>query len=366
MTRAPRVLVSGACLGQPAGGVRRHNAELLPRLESLLRQAGGGLAVMEGRTPVGWDLPPQVARVPSDVPYQPALMRALKEGRALRRCLGDAARSGAPYDLVHTGHLPTPTRLPVPYTLTVHDLRSLDFRGVSLARRAVGRRALGSAIARARRVLCVSDAVRARIVEEFPSAASRLDLIGNGEDHLSLLPRTPSTSPFMLHVGHVEPRKNLALIIEAMSRYPALPRLVLAGASKGDAAARLLVVAEHRGLAGKIEMLGPVADEELARLYSTAACAVFPSVLEGFGIGPAEALRAGCPVAASAIPAHLEVSGDGATFFSPADPDDFARAVMECVAVSAISRPPGNEHRWEDCAGRWFEALMRASLDAPG
>ena len=300
MTRAPRVLVSGACLGQPAGGVRRHNAELLPRLESLLRQAGGGLAVVEGRTPVGWDLPPQVVRVPSDVPYQPALMRALKEGRALRR------------------------------------------------------------------VLCVSDAVRARIVEEFPSAASRLDLIGNGEDHLSLLPRTPSTSPFMLHVGHVEPRKNLALIIEAMSRYPALPRLVLAGASKGDAAARLLAVAEHRGLAGKIEMLGPVADEELARLYSTAACAVFPSVLEGFGIGPAEALRAGCPVAASAIPAHLEVSGDGATFFSPADPDDFARAVMECVAVSAISRPPGNEHRWEDCAGRWFEALMRASLDAHG
>ena len=71
---------------------------------------------MEGRTPVGWDLPPHIARVPSDVPYQPALMRALKESRALRRCLGDAARSGAPYDLVHTGHLPTPTRLPVPYT----------------------------------------------------------------------------------------------------------------------------------------------------------------------------------------------------------------------------------------------------------
>ncbi len=320
---------------------------------------------MEGRTPVGWDLSPDIARVASDVPYQPAPMRALTEGRALRRCLEDAAGSGAPFDLVHTGHLPTPARLPVPYTLTVHDLRSLDFRGASLVRRAVGRRVLSSAITRARRVLCVSDAVRARIVDEFPSAASRLDLIGNGEDHLPLLPRSPSTSPFMLHVGHVEPRKNLALIIEAMDRYPALPRLVLAGASKGDAAARLLAVAEHRGLAGKIEMLGPVSDEELAHLYSTAACAVFPSVLEGFGIGPAEALRAGCPVAASAIPAHLEVSGDGATYFSPSGPDEFARAVMACVAVSATARPPEGEHRWDDCAGRWFEALMRASPDAP-
>ena len=329
---------------------------------------------MEGRTPVGWDLPSDIARVPSDVPYQPALMRALKEGRALRRCLGEAARLGAPFDLVHTGHLPAPAGLPVPYTLTVHDLRSLDFRGTSLARRAVGRRTLDSAVTRAQRVLCVSDAVRARIAEEFPTAASRLDLIGNGEDHLRLLPRAPSSSPFMLHVGHLEPRKNLALIIEAMDRYPALPRLVLAGAAKGDSAPRLLAIAEHRGLASKIEMLGTVSDEELARLYSTAACAVFPSVLEGFGIGPAEALRAGCPVAASAIPAHLEVSGDGATFFSPADPDEVARAIMECIAVSAIAHPPGHppdhppchKHRWEDCAGRWFEALMRASLDAPG
>lgn len=361
MTRAPRVLVSGACLGQPAGGVRRHNAELLPRLERLLREGGGGLTVMEGRTPVGWKLPDTVACVPSDVPYQPALLRAMRERKELNRCAESAARSGAPFDLVHTGHLPAPARLTLPFTITIHDLRSLDFGGASLARRLVGRRTLQSAVHRARRVLCVSEAMRSRIVEEFPSAAGKLDLVGNGEDHLDSLPRAPGPSPFMLHVGHVEPRKNLSLIVEAMHRFPALPRLVLAGADKGRSAEHLLAAAEHRGLKGRIELLGAVSDAQLSRLYSTAACAVFPSVLEGFGIGPAEALRAGCPVAVSSIPAHLEVSGDGALHFAPDSPDDFARTVMECIATSEVRRPPGTTRRWDDCAARWYEALLRAS-----
>jgi len=361
MTRAPRVLISGACLGQPAGGVRRHNAELLPRLERLLREGGGGLTVMEGRTPVGWDLPETVGRVQSNVPYQPAVVRALTESRELDRCIAASARSGAPFDLAHTGHLPAPSRLSLPFTITIHDLRSLDFRGASLTRRLVGRRTLKSAIRQARRVLCVSEAMRARIVEEFPVAASKLDLVGNGEDHLERLPRAPSRSPFMLHVGHLEPRKNLSLIVEALGRFPALPRLVLAGAGKGGSAARLMRAARYRGLANRIELLGAVSDAELARLYSTAACAVFPSVLEGFGIGPAEALRAGCPAAVSSIPAHLEVSGDGAVHFAPDSPDDFARAVMECVATSEVRRLPGATRRWDDCAARWYEALLRAS-----
>ena len=360
MTRAPRVLVSGACLGQPAGGVRRHNAELLPRVERLLREGGGGLSVMEGKTPVGWELPEAVTRIPSDVPYQPAAWRALRERRELERCIAAAASSNAPFDLVHTGHLPAPARLSLPFTITIHDLRSLDFGGSSMIRRIAGRRALASAVRRARRVLCVSEAMRARIVEEFPVAAPKLDLVGNGEDHLQRLPRAPSPSPFMLHVGHLEPRKNLSLIIEAMARFPALPRLVLAGAGKGSSAARLVAAARHRGLEDRIELLGAVSDMELARLYSTAACAVFPSVLEGFGIGPAEALQAGCPVAVSSIPAHLEVSGEGAVHFAPQAPDDFARAVMECVATSEVHRSPGEARRWADCAERWYQALLRA------
>lgn len=363
MTRAPRVLVSGVCLGQPAGGVRRHNAELLPRVAALLRAEGGDLSVMEGATPIGWDLPGDIERLRTEVPYQPAARRGLAEGRALRRCLAEAGAAGRPFDLVHTAHLPAPASLPVPFTLTVHDLRSLDLARTSLPRRLLGRPVLRAAVTRAARVGCVSEAMRSRLEAEFPPARERIDLIGNGEDHLPERPREPATPPFMLHVGHVEPRKNLALLLEAMTRFPTLPRLVLAGAGKGEELRRLLSAAERAGISDRVEARGPVSDDELSRLYAGAACAVFPSVLEGFGIGPAEARRAGCPVAASDIPAHLEVSGDAACYFAAGDAGGLARAVMECVALAAdgAAAPRAPAHRWDDCAARWHRSLLAAS-----
>ena len=77
MSAAPRLLVSGVVLGQPMGGVRRHNAELLPRLAERLRAAGGGLGVLEGAVPIPFELPDVVERIPSNVPFQPPHMRAL-------------------------------------------------------------------------------------------------------------------------------------------------------------------------------------------------------------------------------------------------------------------------------------------------
>lgn len=364
MTRPLRVLVSGVCLGQPAGGVRRHNAELLPRLAALLAEDGGGLAVMEGQLPIDWELPRGVERLPSAVPFQPASRRGLLEGRALRACLSAAAARGEPFDVVHTAHLPAPRNLPAPLTVMIHDLRSLDFPGAPFLKRVAGRPVLRSAVRHAARVGCVSDAVLARLLAEFPELDGRVDLIGNGEDHLPVVPRAPSTSPFMLHVGHVEPRKNLALLLESMTRFPALPRLVLAGAGKGNELTRLLAAAERAGLSSRIEALGSVSDEELSGLYATAACAVFPSVLEGFGIGPAEARHAGCPVAASDIPAHREVSGEAASYFSPGDPDDLARSVMGCIAGGQLGRgaePPAPQHRWDHCAERWHASLRAAA-----
>ena len=59
--------------------------------------------------------------------------------------------------------------------------------------------------------------------------------------------------------------------------------------------------------------------------------------------------------------AHLEVGGNGAVHFAPDSPDDFARAVMECIATSEVRRPPGATRLWDDCAARWYEALLRAS-----
>ena len=73
----PEVLLSGVLLNQPLGGVLRHNAELLPRVATLLESAGGGLSVMEGSKPVGFPLPPSVRRLSTRVPANPRLLRVV-------------------------------------------------------------------------------------------------------------------------------------------------------------------------------------------------------------------------------------------------------------------------------------------------
>ena len=360
MSPAPHVLVSGVCLGQPMGGVRRHNQELLPRVAALLRADGGSLTVMEGATPIAFPLPDTIERLQSDVPFQPAPRRAFFESRALESALSRAAADGRPFDLVHTAHMPAPRRLSVPFTLTIHDLRSLDLDRAPFVRRLFGGRVLGGATRDARRVLCVSDAMRARIEEEFPHARGKVVVIGNGVDHLPVLARDPAEPPFLLHVGHIEPRKNLELLLHALASDEGLPRLVLAGAARGGTLDELLAVAAELDVTDRVTTIASADDDELARLHATAACAVFPSRLEGFGIGPAEALRAGCPVAVSDIPAHREIVGEAVPSFGVDDVEGAVDAIRVALASEA---PPAPPYTWDACAERWFAALVAAVVD---
>lgn len=357
--RAPRVLVVGTVLGDPVGGVRRHNAELLPRVAARLRASGGGLAVLEGRAPLAFEPGPDVEVLRGEVPAQPPLRRALVEGRAVRRALREAARDGRPFDVVHTGHLPVPAGLDVPLSWTVHDLRKLSPAGaLSGARGRLARAAFAGAARRAARVCVVSEAVGAALNAEFTALSGRIDLVGNGADHLPVVPRAPDPEPFLLHVGHVEARKNLEALVRALALEPALPRAVLVGAPKPGALEGLLDLARRLGVLARIEFRGPADDGELAGLYARAACAVFPSRLEGFGIGVAEALRAGCPVAASDLPAHRGVAGAAAAFFDPSDPADQVRALGV-----AMDRPPHGWRapEWDSCAARWEQSLHRSA-----
>ncbi len=137
--RAPRILVAGAVLGQPMGGVHRHAKELLPRVAARLEAAGGGLSILAGRAGLeSLELPPSLPQIPSPVPAAPG-PRALAESRALRAALASAPE---PFVFVHSAHLPAPRRLGVPRTHTLHDLRGLDPQLSGLARRWLVRRLL--------------------------------------------------------------------------------------------------------------------------------------------------------------------------------------------------------------------------------
>ena len=347
--RAPHVLVSGVLLGQPMGGVRRHNQELLPRAAERLARRGGSLSILEGSEALRLDLPADIERIPSRVPAHPPLMRALAEGRALRRTLSERKRAGTPFDVVHTAHLPAPRELGTPLCFTLHDPRRVDLE-TQPVKRLAALRAIRKAFQRAACVVAVSSTMARRYREEF--GASEVRVVPNAADHLSLLARATSSRPFLLHVGHLEPRKNLELLLGALALAPELPQLVLAGAAKGDEAQRLQRRASELGIESRLELLGPVSDDELARLYSEAACVVLPSKLEGFGIPALEAVRAGVPLAVSDAGALREVAGEDVPHFDADDPRACAEAISRALSTST------------DLLGRRARAAARSSWDA--
>lgn len=361
---APRVLVLGSVLGQPMGGVRRHNAELLPRLARRLGQRGGALALLQGATPAAFPLPPEVLRIATRVPAGPPALRALYEGRALRRALAQAARAGQPFDLVHTAHLPVPTDIDLPFTLTVHDLRHLKAAYASAPRRMLARRVLGDALTRAALVLSVSESTRAELVQRFALDPSRVRVVSNAADHFAPLPRDPQPDAALLCIGHVEPRKNLALVLRALHVDPSLPKLVLAGASKGREAARLEHLARQLGVARRVAFVGPFEERELARLYAQAACVVVPSHVEGFGIAALEAQHARTPLCVARIPSLIEVAGADVPSFAPSDPVECGRAIHAALANSAdaLERRAVRAKRfsWDASADAWLAACYAA------
>ncbi len=362
-----RILVSGVVLGQPMGGVRRHNAELLPRLAKLLGDRGARLSILEGSETLGFSLPAEIERVHCEVPAGPPLARALAEGRAVRAVLRAAREQGEPYSLFHTAHLPVPRRLEVPLTLTIHDLRRLDPSHADRLKRATSRFALQRAVQAAERVFCVSESVRSELATQFALAKERVHLVPNAADHFTPLARAATPEPSLLHIGHLEPRKNLELLLRAVALDPSLPDITLAGAAKGEEGERLRRIAAELGIESRVRFLGPVSEAELPSLLAAAACVVIPSRIEGFGIGVLEAQRAGVPLAVSSIAALREVAGEATPYFSPESPAECARAIRAALAADTATleaaRKSAERYSWDTSARAWFdawEAIIRA------
>jgi len=356
---APRVLVSGVVLGQPMGGVRRHNAELLPRAAALLSEAGGELVVMEGREPIAFELPPEVRRLQSEVPFRPAAIRASFEGRALRSVLAEEAGAGRAIDLVHLGHLPAPRSLPVPHTHTIHDLRALSGEHTPMSRRLVSRHVIGAAVAGAAQVITVSEVVKGQLISEFGVESEQVQVIPNGCDHLPVLPRESGEDAPLLHVGHLEPRKNVGLLIEALALDEGLGELVLVGSPKGREQELLEALAKARAVSARVRFAGVIGDEELAQLYAGCSACVFPSKLEGFGIGVAEAMRAGAPVAIARGTAMDEVAAGCCEEFDPDDPTDCVRAMHSAISMEANKLDAARERATAFSWDRSAEELAR-------
>jgi len=217
-------------------------------------------------------------------------------------------------------------------------------------------------------VIAVSASMRARIVARLGVPPERVHVVANAADHFTPLARQPAPDAPLLCLGHLEPRKNLALVLRALARDAQLPRLVLAGAAKGNHGAELAELARELGVAERVTFRGAFDETELAQLYATCAAVVLPSQLEGFGIVALEAQRARAPLAIARIDALVEVAGSNTPSFAPDDAVDCARAIRTALAqpASEIAEAHANSERWrwDDSARAWLRAWDAALADA--
>jgi glycosyltransferase involved in cell wall biosynthesis len=243
-----------------------------------------------------------------------------------------ARRAGADAFFGSLGILPLFSSLPG--VAIVHDLTPLLFPEWHSWKNRLGFRPfIGATVRRARRIVAVSDATRRDLVAAFPDAASRTVVVHNGVE--AEIPAVPAESPhggrpYVLYVGTLEPRKNVARLVAAMEsiwdRRPEFPDLVLAGGPGWGMEGFLERVSRSRH-AARVARAGYLGPGERARWLAGARVFAYPSLYEGFGLPPLEAMAQGTPVVGSSASSLPEVMGDAGLLPDPASVPEIAAAL---------------------------------------
>ena len=144
--------------------------------------------------------------------------------------------------------------------------------------------------------------------------------------------RGPVESDYSLCVGAVEPRKNLVRLLQAWDNLPQNTvdgqKLLIVG-SKGWKNKDVFSLVEN--MDGRVMFFGGVTDKKLAELYRNARCLIYPSLYEGFGLPPVEAMACGCPVVVSSASSLPEVCGDAAQYIDPCDVDSMTDGIRQVL-----------------------------------
>jgi glycosyltransferase involved in cell wall biosynthesis len=269
------------------------------------------------------------------------------------------------------------------YVLTVHDLIPLGMpETVSLAYRWQFRLWLSRSVRVAHRIVCVSACTRDDLLARHPDVAEKVTVVHNGVDHVDQHVPDAITEDFLralslpqrfaLYAGSLDVRKNVSLVLDALERLKARGRpvsLVMAGQSWFGSGAVETRIARMRTEGHDIRMLGYQPEPVFYELMRRAALFVFPSLYEGFGLPPLEAMRLGTPAIVSTTGATPEVCGDAAPAVRPDDAEGLA-ATMDRLMNSDTERrrwaEEGKRHAarftWARCAEGTlaaYEAALR-------
>jgi len=286
-------------------------------------------------------------------------------------------------DLLHCPSFVTPWRIPKRFVVTVLDLSTRRFPADHPAEwRAYERWVAPQRARAAAAVIAISEVTRQDAIREYGVRPDRAVTIYPGIDSRffgteSAEPRTTAqgAEPRLVFPGAPVSRKNLDLVLRAMAEAPAsspLGRacLQITGAAAGSFPAHQGRIAEL-GLDRRVEWLGQVPAEQMPRVVRSADVCVYPSLYEGFGFPPLEAMAAGTPVVASTASCLPEILGDAALLVDPADLQAFSTAVQSVLSDPATrdrlieaGTKRARAFTWERCAAQ-TAALYRDVLARP-
>jgi glycosyltransferase involved in cell wall biosynthesis len=287
-------------------------------------------------------------------------------------------------NLLHEPHYVLPPLVPCRAVVTIHDCIHLMFPQYLPNRMAYAyaRASLWAAARRAERILTVSDSSKADILRFCNVPAERIIVVPNAIDDRFAIPpareavqrvreRYQLDGPFALYVGNIKPHKNLERLIDAFdlvrrNGFERLELLII-----GDQISRFprlrRAVDKHK-LHKHVRFLGFVRDDTLAALYRLATVFVFPSLYEGFGLPPLEAMASGTPVVVSNRSSLPEVVGDAAVLVDPYSAASIAEGIQRVLSDASLRQglverglARAREFSWEASVRRIHEVYMEVA-----
>lgn len=326
-----RIYINGRFLTQRATGVQRVAKEILQAIDAMI-----GRGEINCRVSL---LAPRRPLRPFGLKNIPVRRAGMLSGHAWEQMeLPLYSRDGFLINLCNTGPMYKHDQLVV-----IHDVGframpdSYTYRFRAWYRILI--RSLGKS---ARYIVTVSDFSRRELIEYFSIPSEKIHVVHNSGDHIASLEPDDtiiareklSARPFLLAVSSMSPRKNFSAVVRAVERLTPcdFDVVIVGGVNK-----RVFGEYQMRD-SNRIRILGYVNTEELRALYSHATAFVYPSLYEGFGLPPLEAMTCGCPVIISDIPPHREVCGEAAIFVDPSDIEDIARKINAVMHDTDLRR----------------------------
>ena len=264
-------------------------------------------------------------------------------------------------DLMHFPHFNVPIFYRGRFVVTIHDLilqyfsnrrNSLWLKLKYWAKNAAYHLIIRSALWRAQKIITVSNYVKEDIIKCFGVEAGKIAVTYEGAPAQTIT-SSSKTDPYLLYVGNAYPHKNLERLIRAfeiMDKEGNGFKLVLVGWDEYFYPRLKKSVLETK----RIVFAGFVSDEELAKFYNNASLYVFPSLCEGFGLPPLEAMARGIPVVSSSATCLPEILSQAALYFDPGDENDMAQKITTVLT---------DENLQQDLVRRGFEQIKKYSWE---